>query len=79
MHLLHSVAIRPNLELKTQPKQLLGYLQKDSVLPTESESAEYGFAWVWEANLVGLYDFAPKRAPKPKLPVSNSTKTFLCL
>jgi hypothetical protein len=26
MHLLCSIAIQPNLELKTQPKQLLGYL-----------------------------------------------------
>jgi hypothetical protein len=24
MHLLHSIAIQPNLELKTRPKQLLG-------------------------------------------------------
>ncbi len=29
MHLLHSIAIRPNLELKTQPKQILGYLPLD--------------------------------------------------
>jgi hypothetical protein len=33
MHLLHSIAIRPNLELKTQPKHLLGYLQLDIALP----------------------------------------------
>jgi hypothetical protein len=32
MHLLHSIAIRPNLELKTQPKQLIGSLQLDIVL-----------------------------------------------
>jgi hypothetical protein len=29
MHSLNSVAIRPNLELKTQPKQLLGSLPLD--------------------------------------------------
>jgi hypothetical protein len=33
MHLLSSVAIQPNLELKTQPKQLLGYLPLDIALP----------------------------------------------
>jgi hypothetical protein len=26
--LMHSLAIQPNLELKTRPKQLLGYLQR---------------------------------------------------
>ncbi len=26
MHLLRSIAIQPNLELKTRPRQLLGYL-----------------------------------------------------
>ncbi len=35
MHLLHSLAIWPNLELKTQPKQLLGYLPLDIALPAE--------------------------------------------
>jgi hypothetical protein len=33
MHLLSSVAIRPNLELKTRPKQLLGSLPLDIALP----------------------------------------------
>jgi hypothetical protein len=33
MHLLHSIAIQPNLELKTRPKQLLGYLPLDITLP----------------------------------------------
>jgi hypothetical protein len=33
MHLLHSIAIQPNLELKTWPKQLLGYLPLDIALP----------------------------------------------
>ena len=33
MHLLHSIAIGPNLELKTHPKQLLGSLPLDIVLP----------------------------------------------
>jgi hypothetical protein len=36
MHLLPSVAIQPNLELKTQPKQLLGYLPLIITLPAES-------------------------------------------
>jgi len=29
MHLLSSVAIQPNLELKTRPKQLLGSIGSD--------------------------------------------------
>ncbi len=33
MHLLPSVAIQPNLELKTRPKQLLGYLPLGIALP----------------------------------------------
>ncbi len=36
MHLMRSITIRPNLELKTGPKQLLGSLQLDIVLPDES-------------------------------------------
>ncbi len=34
MHLLSSVVIQPNLELKTRPIQLLGSLQSDIVLPS---------------------------------------------
>ncbi len=33
MCLLCSIVIWPNLELKTRPKQLLGYLPLDNVLP----------------------------------------------
>ncbi len=33
MHLLSNVAIRPNLEMKTRPKQLLGYLPLNIALP----------------------------------------------
>ena len=36
MHLLPSVAIQPNLELKTRPKQLLGSLLLVIVLPAET-------------------------------------------
>jgi hypothetical protein len=35
MHLLHSLAIWPYLELKTRPKQLLGSLPLDVTLPDE--------------------------------------------
>jgi hypothetical protein len=38
MHLLHSIAIRPNLELKTRSKQLLGSLPLDIMLPTTTLS-----------------------------------------
>jgi hypothetical protein len=37
MHLLHSIAIQPNLELKTWLKQLLGYLPLDIALPDSAE------------------------------------------
>jgi hypothetical protein len=33
MHLLYSIAIQPNLDLKTRPKQLLGSLSLDITLP----------------------------------------------
>jgi hypothetical protein len=33
MHLLPGVAMQPNLELKTRPKQLLGSLPLDIALP----------------------------------------------
>jgi hypothetical protein len=33
MHLLSNAVIRPNLELKTRHKQLLGYLPLDIALP----------------------------------------------
>jgi hypothetical protein len=33
MHLPHSIPVQPNLELKTRPKQLLGSLPLDIVLP----------------------------------------------
>jgi hypothetical protein len=36
MHLLPSVAMQPNLELKTWPKQLLGSLQLVIALPGRS-------------------------------------------
>jgi hypothetical protein len=35
MHLVGSIAIRPNLQLKIIPKQLLGSLPLDIVLPEE--------------------------------------------
>ncbi len=35
MHLLCRIAIRPNLELKTPPKQLFGSLPLDIALPAE--------------------------------------------
>ncbi len=38
MHLLPCVAIRPNLELKTRPKQLLGSLPLVIALPSLHET-----------------------------------------
>jgi hypothetical protein len=37
MHLLRSIAIWPNLEFKTRPKQLLGSLPLDIALPAEGK------------------------------------------
>jgi hypothetical protein len=42
MHLLHSTAIRPKLELKTQPKQLLGSLPLNIALPTQVKEIRSG-------------------------------------
>jgi hypothetical protein len=36
MHLLHSVAIQPNLELKTRPEKLLGSLPLVIAIPGPS-------------------------------------------
>jgi hypothetical protein len=41
MHLLPGIAIQPNLELKTQPKQLLGSLPLVIVLPAYSRKKFY--------------------------------------
>jgi hypothetical protein len=35
MHFLRSITKQPNLELKTWPKQLLGYLPLDIALPDQ--------------------------------------------
>jgi hypothetical protein len=40
MHLLPSVTIQPNLELKTRPKQLLGSLPLVIALPARTQSLE---------------------------------------
>jgi hypothetical protein len=44
MHFLHNIAIRPNLELKTWPKQLLGSLPLDIALPAHILLGQYGFS-----------------------------------
>jgi hypothetical protein len=57
MHLLHSVAMWPNLELKTQPKQLLGSLPLDISLPAAINSWHFINAHLSQVNLreVGLH------------------------
>ncbi len=42
MHLVCSITIRPNLELKTRPKQLLGSLPLDITLPVTIYSGNGG-------------------------------------
>jgi hypothetical protein len=42
-HLLQSIAIQPNLELKTRPKELLGSLPLDIALPGQSK--KYNIFW----------------------------------
>jgi hypothetical protein len=46
MHLLPSVAIRPNLELKTRPKQLLGSLPLVIGLPAGVHQIHLGYAHI---------------------------------
>ncbi len=41
MHLLPSVAIQPNLELRTRPKQLLGSLPLVIVLPGQVQGTKH--------------------------------------
>ncbi len=45
MHLPNSIAIQPNLELKTRPKQLLGSLPLDIVLPILAIPADTRLGW----------------------------------
>ncbi len=52
MHLVHSIAIRPNLELKTRSKQLLVALQLDIALPS---IAHYSSA-IFETFCLGQND-----------------------
>jgi len=51
MHLLPSVAIWPNLELKTQPKQLLGSLPLVIALPAQANLIQ-GLIKVLRSNLM---------------------------
>ncbi len=52
MHLVHSVEIQPNLELKSRPKQLLGYLPLDIPLPGQKDrSLLYWPSRTWETLL----------------------------
>jgi hypothetical protein len=44
MHLQGSWPLRPNLELKTLPKQLLGYLPLDIALLIYTQNQELGLA-----------------------------------
>ncbi len=45
MHLPNRIAIRPNLDLKTRPKQLLCYLPLDIELPILSIPADIRLGW----------------------------------
>ncbi len=41
MHFLPSIAIQPNLELKTWPKQLIGYLPLVIALPALADEKQF--------------------------------------
>jgi hypothetical protein len=47
MHLLSSVRIQPNLELKTRPNQLLGSLPLVITLPEQSHPPYLGYCPIW--------------------------------
>ncbi len=49
---MHACAIRPNLELKTEPKQLLGSLPLDIVLPGQAVIllTERDFSLLYDKN-----------------------------
>ncbi len=63
MHLLHSIAIQPILELKIWPKQLLGYLPLDIALPG---CASFGQKPFGQRNL-GLWSYDPSVVDKSSL------------
>jgi len=48
VHLLPSVAIQPNLESKTRPKQLLGSLLLDIALPVKTQGVYFFTFLVWK-------------------------------
>jgi hypothetical protein len=49
MHLLHNIAIRPNVELETRPKQHLGYLPLVIALPVST---------IFDKNRIEIYFFS---------------------
>jgi hypothetical protein len=48
MHLLPSIQIQPNLELKTRPKQLLGSLRLVTALPELTKQYPISFETNWQ-------------------------------
>jgi hypothetical protein len=66
MHLLPMVAIQPNLELKTRPKQLLGSLPLVIALPRMSEVKliwhEDPFHVIWSKNTLPTDNLPTMRA-----------------
>jgi hypothetical protein len=60
MHLPHSIAIWPNLELKTRPKQLLGSLPLDIVLPGLS------VIYFWNVQKYCFYPIFPTMSDEVK-------------
>jgi hypothetical protein len=63
MHFLPGIAIQPNLELKTRPKQLLGSLPLVIVLPTYSRKKFYNI----DTWFGGLYRVLAYIALKEKI------------
>jgi hypothetical protein len=59
MHLLPGVAIQPNLELKTWPKQLLGSLLLVITLPDNLKPLEH-WVYAYKSFFYLLYNTAEK-------------------
>ncbi len=70
MHSLSSVAIRPNLELKTRPKRVLGSLPLDIALPALIKPRQH------EENLKKWFWIKISFFLNPIFPKSYSTQSF---
>jgi hypothetical protein len=79
MHLLPGVAIQPNLQLKTRPKQLLGSLPLDITLPASSyqdRELESNYLWLFGPFISYKENEVLWKTPSSSLPQQNINDTI---